>query len=79
MATPQDDIERDQRKKAVQKFLARAEISMVREFLLSLGRVHKGCESSGLHGMPIHSTSSFDSIPPDVVDVLLISNLRLCL
>ena len=32
LPTSEDEVERDQRKKAVQKFLARAEISMVREF-----------------------------------------------
>ena len=42
MATSQNEIEREQRNKAVQKFLARAEISMVRELLLPSDASTKG-------------------------------------
>ena len=53
MATSQNEIEREQRNKAVQKFLARAEISMVREFCSHQTRPPRG--TSGPHGMPIRS------------------------
>ena len=50
----QNEIDREQRNKAVQKFLARAEISMVREFRSHQTRPPRG-DTSGPHGMPILS------------------------
>jgi hypothetical protein len=70
MAISQNEIDREQRNKAVQKFLARAEISMVREFRSHQTRPPRG-DTSGLHGMPI--PPSIRSSLPDVVNVFLIA------
>ena len=71
MAISQNEIDREQRNKAVQKFLARAEISMVREFRSHQTRPPRG-DTPGPHGMPIHSLSIYSTLP-DVINVLLIS------
>ena len=78
MNISQGEIEREQRKKTVQKFLARAEISMVREFDSHQTRpprgmmilpAHAGCLF--VHPLPVYSLISI------VVDILLISKSKI--